>query len=134
MAFIGSTSAIDNSKANTRLSDVDCDSGVNVGDWVYMDSFGVAQKAIATSLLTSNCIGVVEQKISSTKCVIRFLGLSEGIFAGLDTAYEYFLSETVAGAMTTTPPVLSGSFNLRLGQPYSATRFLVLKGIRIQKA
>ena len=120
--------------ANVLLSNVPCATAVYVGAAVRMDGTGTAQNAIATSAANSNIIGIVESKSSSTVCSIRVLGVSEGLFTGLDVTKEYYLSDTVAGDITTTVPTASGSIILKVGQPYSATDFLVLKGTRTVRA
>ncbi len=93
-----------------------------------MDMAGKAWNALADSLTTSNILGIVESKQSSTTCNVRVLGVSGELFTGLDTTREYFLSDTVAGEISTTIPTDSGHIVLRVGQPFSATKFLVLKG------
>lgn len=118
---------------NVVLTDVPCNAAVAVGDWVRLDGTSTCQKAIADSEANSNVLGVVEEKASAVLCTVRVLGVSSGIFAGLDVAQEYFLSASTAGAMTTTPPSASGEILLKLGQPFSATEFLVLKGMRIER-
>lgn len=135
MAFIGQTT-IDFSQfpPNTVLQPVDCDASVYVGAWVRMTSLGIAVNALADSIVNSNVIGVCEAKLSATSCVVRFLGQTSDIFSGLDVTKEYFLSDTVAGDMTTTPPTASTHIVLKVGQPFSALSFVVLKGIRMERA
>lgn len=134
MSFIAQTSLLDAGKANARLGNVDCDSGVNVGDWVYIDSSGIAQKAIATGLIPSNVIGIVEIKQSSVKAQVRFSGLTELIFVGLNPTSEYFLSDSVAGTMTVDIPILgSGNYIVHLGKPLSSTVFLIMQTMRLKR-
>ena len=118
---------------NVILTDVPCDPSVAVGDVVRMSS-GVAVQALADSFANSNSIGIIESKASTTLCNIRVLGTTGEIFTGLDETMEYYLSDTVPGAMTTTPPTATGSIYLKIGQPFSSTRLLVLKGERIERA
>ena len=115
------------------LYNVPCDPTVYVKAAVKMIG-GTAFNALADSLANSNVIGVVESKPSSTLCNIRVLGVSPGIFSGLDETKEYFLSDTVDGEITTTVPTASGHIILRVGQPFSGTKLLVLKGVRIERA
>ncbi len=89
---------------------------------------GTAINAIADDITTSNVIGVVESKSNSVLCDIRVLGITSGIYAGLDVTREYYLSDAIAGQITTTIPTASGHVVLKLGQPFSATEFLVTKG------
>lgn len=131
MTFIAQTTLADAS-ANTVISDVPCDPAVYVGSAVIMDSMGIAQNALADNEVNANVIGIVQAKSSTTLCTIRFLGVTDGdIFAGLDVTKEYFLSAITPGLITTTATSASGTVLLRIGQPFSATKFLVLKGIRI---
>lgn len=123
-----------NDSTGLVLENVPCDASVYVGAAVRMDGTGTAFNAIATALSTANVIGIVQKKPSSTLCNIRVLGVSPAIFVGLDETKEYFLSATIAGEITTTVPTGSGHVVLKLGQPFSATRFLVLKGIPLERA
>ena len=117
--------------ANVVLANIACEASVYVGAAVYMQSSGTAKNAIATSLAESNVLGIVESKGSTTLCNIRLLGASSSIFTGLDVTKEYYLSDSVAGLITTTIPTISGFVALKLGQPLSATEFVVLKGQRV---
>lgn len=117
--------------ANVVLTNVPCLASVYVGAAVRMDSGGTAQNAIADSIANSNVIGIVENKPSSTTCNIRVLGVSDAIFAGLDVTKEYYLSDAVAGELSTSIPTASGSVVLRVGQPFSATEFLMNKGQQV---
>jgi hypothetical protein len=136
MTFVSQTS-LPTATPDIVIKSVTCDSTVIVGDWVRMDSSGIAIKAIADGLGNSNVIGLVEEKIDSTTCNIRVLGVSLEIFTGLDVTKEYFLSDADAGEMVEqgpSVPTASGHINLKLGQPFSTTRFLVLKGMRIERS
>lgn len=120
--------------SNVILKNVTCNSDVYVGAVVRLDSAGVAFNASADTEANSNMIGICETKSSTVLCDIRVLGTTSGIFSGLDPAKEYFLSDTIAGGISTTIPTTSGHFVLKIGQPYSATKMLVLKGQRSQRA
>lgn len=132
MAFIGQTISTIGAP-DLVIHNVPCDPSVIVGDWVRM-SGGIAIKAIADDVDNSNVLGLVEFKGSSTTANVRVLGVSEAIFTGLDETKEYFLSDSTAGEMTTTPPTADGHVIVRVGQPYTSDRFLVLKGIRIVRS
>lgn len=121
------------SNANIILQDVECESGVYVKAAVVMQASGIAKNALADTLDNSNVIGIVESKSDSIHCDIRVMGVTAAIFAGLDVTKEYFLSDSVAGAITVTPPTTSGSILLKIGQPFSATEFLVSKGLRTER-
>jgi hypothetical protein len=118
------------SGSNVVILNVTCDLTVYVGAAVIMDGSGVAQNALADSKANSNVIGIVEAKSDTTTCDIRVLGVSASIFSGLDVTKEYYLSNTVPGQITTTVPATTGHVKAKLGQPFSATEMLVLKGER----
>jgi hypothetical protein len=120
--------------ASLVLSNVPCLSSVYVKAVVSMNSSGVAFNSLADSEANSNMIGVCISKASSTVCSIRVLGVTDALYAGLDATKEYFLSDTVAGEITTVIPVASGYIVLKVGQPYSSTQLLVLKGTRMERA
>ena len=62
-------------------------------------------------------------------------GITEGdIFSGLDETKEYYLSDAIAGEMSSTPPTASGSIMIRVGQPFGTTNLLVIKGMRTVRA
>lgn len=109
---------------------VPCDSSVYVGAAVRMTSGGTAVNALADSESNANVIGICETKSSSTVCGIRVSGKSLGIYSGLDVTKEYFLSSSVAGLLTATPVIGSGNVLLSIGQPFSATEFVVSKGTK----
>lgn len=134
MPFIGQTSGVDVSLPNARES-VECDASVAVGDWVYLDQFGIAHSAIATSLEASNVVGLVESKSATTNCLIRFSGRSLVVFSGLDPTKDYFLSASTAGQMVLTGPSSgSGNWLVPLGRPLTDKKFIVNIKTRIKRA
>lgn len=125
--------AIPPDTSNVVLMNVPCDPSVTVKDAVRMDGFDTAVKAQANSAANANFIGFVESKPSSTTCNIRTDGVTSAIFTGLDQTKEYFLSSVTAGAISPTPPTpTAGHVVLRVGSPFSATRFAINKGVRIK--
>ena len=116
------------------LFNVPCDASVFVNAAVRMSAGGTAFNAISTAASTSNVIGIVESKASSVLCNIRVTGVTDAVFTLLDVTKEYFLSASSAGELTTSPPVSSGEVVVRIGQPFSATEFLVNKGTPIVRA
>ena len=126
--------AIEEAQNSLILNNVTCDSTVYVNSAVRLDSSGTAFNALADVYANSNVVGIVISKASSTLCTIQVTGVTPANFSGLDPAEEYFLSAATAGALTTTPPAASGNIVLRVGQPFSATRMLMNKGTRIERA
>lgn len=110
------------------LENVPCDATVFVGAAVYMDG-GTAKNALADDRATSNVVGLVESKQSATVCTVRVSGLTIAMFVGLDETKNYYLSDTVPGEIQTTPPTAAGHVLVRVGQPFSATEFVVNKGV-----
>ena len=130
MGFISQTSLFDVGSPNNRIANVVCDNSVYEGSFVKMSSLGIAFNALADTIDNANVIGCVESKETSTLCTIRFLGLTNGdIFSDLDVTKDYYLSDTVAGGITTTPPVGTGKVVLYLGQAFSSSKFLIKRGI-----
>lgn len=115
------------------LKNVACENDVYIGAAVRMLPTGVARNAIATSFEESNFIGIVFAKPTSTTCSIRVTGVTDAIFTGLDVTKEYFLSDTVAGLITTTVPNSANRIRLIVGQPFSETQFLVNKRERTKR-
>lgn len=116
------------------IENVACNTAVYVGAWVRADSSGVIQNAIADDYSTSNVIGVVVSKQSSGVCTVKISGITDSLFTGLDPAEDYYLSDTVAGAFTTTVPTTSGHIKLEIGKAFGTDKFLVSIGERIVRA
>jgi hypothetical protein len=133
MTTVRATQVFEDS-SNVILVEVPCDSTVYVNAAVRMESTGIAYNALADSIANSNVIGIVISKSSATVCTIRVTGVTNDIFTGLDVTKEYYLSDTIAGEITTTVPSTSGHVRLKLGQPYSDSQFLIMKGERTTRA
>lgn len=132
MSFIGQTISTTGSP-DIVIPNVPCDPTVVVGNWVRMEN-GIAVNALADTFDNSNIIGLVEMKSTSITANIRVLGVTAPIFSGLDETREYYLSDISSGDMALTIPTDPGTVVLKLGQPYSVTQFLVLKGIRMVRS
>jgi len=115
------------------LSNIPCEAAAMVADVVRM-SGGIAVRALADTSLNGNAIGIIENKCTPTTADIRVLGKSGSIFTGLTENIDYYLSDIIPGALTTTVPTASGSVVLRIGQAFSATELIVLKGLRLVRA
>jgi hypothetical protein len=107
---LSSSYGVDVSGINVVLP---ANTGVTVGNIVYMDSTGKIQKALANDECTSEVVGVVigftggnaqvatTGKISGSSVVANFLGT---VGATLQKGVVYFLSGGVSGAGTTLEP------------------------------
>jgi hypothetical protein len=116
---------------NIIILNVPCTTSVAVGDVVYINPSNIADQALADTVASANALGTCEVKISTTVCNVRVLGVTGTFYTGLDPTLEYYLSDVTPGAITTTPPTLPGHVVLKIGQPFSDTRFFVLKGPRL---
>ena len=125
--------AVSRPSSTVEVSGLTCDAAVAIKDVVYSD-LGIIKPALADSIALSGAIGICIAKLNPTMCTIVFAGRIEGLFFGLDDSKDYFLSPSVAGAMTTTVPVGAGQIILRIGRPIGATIFVVQIGSRLQRA
>lgn len=130
MSIISQTS-LPSTTPDILIRDITCDASVSVGDWVRIDN-GTAVQAFADDVDNANVVGIVEYKASTTKANIRVAGVTGEIFVGLDTSKEYFLSDVTPGAMVPqeSAPTATNHIVLKVGKPFSTTRFLVQQGIR----
>lgn len=117
------------------IREVPCENIVYIGAAVVMQNSGIAKLAIATSYENSNVIGIVETKTAQDRCDIRFMGVSAKIFSNLNVGEEYYLSDSIPGLIVPTPqaPLTSGHVRIKLGQPFSSSEFVFIKGERIIK-
>lgn len=79
--------------------------GLTVLDVVRLNSSGSFVKSIANSTQNAEVIGIVTEILDSDNFTLTTFGKVSG-FTGLVPGDVYFLSESVAGAVTTTPPSL----------------------------
>jgi len=119
---------------NIIIPDVECETSVYVSAAVVTNSSGIARNALADSLTNSNVLGFVESKSAADRCDIRLISATSAIFTGLDVEKEYYLSDTVPGGIQTIPPNTTGHIKLKLGQPFSSERFVIMKGERVVRA
>ena len=114
-----------NSQVGLILFELDCDASVFVGSVVVFHSDGIIYNALADTIDTSNIIGVVTNKSSSTKCDVRVNGVTEELYTGLDVTKQYYLSDVNAGKLTTTVPTDSGHVVVNVGQPMTSKKLVV---------
>lgn len=95
---------------------VECDLGLVIGQVVYVDMFGVLRAALADGIATGRVIGVMWDQDNSfgTPCGIKAVG-PVSAYTGLIVGKEYFLSDTIPGGLTVTPPVGSGHIVQKIG-------------------
>ena len=108
---------------NVKLT-VSCDTSVSVGDAVRMDGT-TAVRALASSFLDSNVVGIVTSKSAVDSCDITICGPVNGAIGALDTARQYFLSDVNPGELVSTPPTTSGSYVIRVGNAINSTTLAI---------
>lgn len=104
------------STGDNTIQDITCDASVAVGDWVRLSGTTIV-KAQANNVTNSKVIGVCTSKADPTTCNVQVTGFTENILPGLATNTIYFLSDTTAGAITSTPPTASGAVVIQVGKP-----------------
>lgn len=92
-----------------------------------------AADTLAAAFATSGEISTIGIQINSVTpyqvvCSGRVTGLLDDLGAALTPGARYYLSETVAGKITSTPPVLPGSLVRRIGWADSASSLIVAIG------
>jgi hypothetical protein len=106
---------------------VACNAAVAVGDVIYYDGSGVAQRASAAAgggqTIDGKC--VVTAKPTATTATVIAEGQTPSIFAGLTAGAEYFSSVTAVGGIQTPAPTGAGQKVQRIGIALSASRLFV---------
>lgn len=105
-----------------------CSENLNAGDFVNVFLNGAvanARKADASAANTGKkAVGYVLQAFTAGQTAIVYYGNINSSVSGLTIGAEYYLSSSVAGAITTTPPSTAGFCIQRLGVAVSATELL----------
>lgn len=112
------------SSGNNIITGLTCDASVAVGNVVRMSGSTIVN-AQADSISNSIVIGICTEKASSTECTVQVTGFTNNIYVGLSVGDIYFLSDSTAGALTTTAPTASGSVRLQIGRPRSANSLVM---------
>lgn len=96
-----------------------------IGEVFYIFGASSVKKARADAVGTTDAFYFATQAIASA--AVGFFQ-SDGVlagFVGLTPGATYFLSQTTAGAITTTAPTTAGQFVVRLGKALSTTEFAI---------
>jgi hypothetical protein len=112
------------STGDNTISDVTCDSTVSVGNIVRLNG-STFINALADGFTNSKAIGICVSKTDPTTCDVQVTGFTDTIFAGLTSETNYFLSDSTAGAITSTPPTASGSYVIRIGTAYETNKIII---------
>lgn len=102
---------------------VDRELGVGVHDYVYINEFGKADKANASSIDTMPCIGKVVRVIGD-KCVIK-KDFFETEYEGVEPKKMFFISSDSEGEITDEAPISIGSVVQSIGIAISEEKILV---------
>ena len=103
---------------------------ITIGQPVYIQGADMVDLALADAKATSGVIGLVSDASIDSSAVGTIL--TDGILTSTDwtavvgeatltAGSVYFLSDTVAGTLTTTAPTTAGSFVTRVGTAISTT-------------
>lgn len=103
---MGTAFRISGSDASNPI--IDCESWVEVGDYVYINESNVADLADASSENTMPCIGYVVKKPEATKAVISSFYIENDLEEIVNRHY-YHISDSVAGAIQEDAPVGKGT-------------------------
>jgi len=115
---------------DTAASTITADTtGLAVGDAVYATGTGGVARAQANAAGAVKVIGFVTSVGVTGK--VATAGALTGL-TGLTAGARYFLSPTVAGAVTTTVPTTEGQFVAPVGIALSATSLAIQIGMPIQ--
>lgn len=106
--------------------------GFSVGDVVYLNGTTYA-KAIATASATAEVYGIVSAVADADNFTLVTRGTVSGL-TGLTSGAVYFLSTTVAGALTTTEPTTDGEFSkpLLIADSTTSGNFINFRGNLIE--
>lgn len=116
---------------DNTLEDLTCDSTVYVGAIVRMNGSTIVN-ALANNESNSQVIGICVAKPTSTTCNVLTCGYTGNIYSSLSTSATYYLSDSVLGDVTTTPPSSSGSYVIKIGKTQNGQN-IILQYERIVK-
>lgn len=83
---------------------VDCISTVDIGDYVYISELNIADLADASAKEKMPCVGYVVNKPEDSKAEIVSFYIERGL-DGIVNRKNYFISDTVAGAIQEDQPI-----------------------------
>lgn len=106
------------------IENVACDSTVTVGNIVRIDG-STYVNALADNIDNAKIVGICVSKSDVNTCNVQITGFTDGIYAGLSTNTLYFLSDTIPGGLTTTPPTNPDSVVQLVGKPLSTSQLML---------
>lgn len=102
---------------------IDREADVEVGDYIYINSDGKAEKALSASINTMPCIGRVTRLVGD-KCAIR-KDFIETEYADINPRDKFFISNVFAGELMDAPPTDPQSVIQDVGFGINEDRILV---------
>lgn len=105
---------------NALLLDFACTATEAVGDVVYISTNDTVAQALADAPSTSNGIGIITSKATSTTCKVVTSGVVS-VLSGLTAGLKYYLSESTPGEISSTPPGTPTEVVLAVGIAINAT-------------
>lgn len=87
--------------------------GFSVGEAIYIvNPTGVYTLADASAEASSQSVGIVNEVIDANNFVVQWGGyIGTGIYSGMTPGDLFYLSDSTAGALTTTEPTTAGSYS-----------------------
>jgi hypothetical protein len=94
----------------------------SVGDPVVVDAnIDDKVESLSNNIYDDLVIGIIQEKLTDTRCIVVVMGLMNGIATGLTRRKAVFISTT--GGLTTTPPA-TGHQQI-IGQAVNSTDIVV---------
>lgn len=121
------------STGDNTIEGLSCAASVAVGSVVRLNGTTIVN-ALADSVTNSKVLGICVAKASSTECSVQVTGYTDSIFGGLAANTIYFLSPTVPGGLTTTPPTGSNQVVLQIGKPVTPSQLVISITVQLVRA
>ena len=120
----GDTLAVPSETNSTGYSLTNGDVGsTTIGEVVYISAADTANAAKADAAGTAPAFAIASAVITSSSAGTYLTSGTITGLTGLTAGSVYYLSDALAGAMTTTAPTTVGHYVVRLGVAVSATEF-----------
>jgi hypothetical protein len=81
--------------------------GFSAGNWLYINGSGTYALAKADAASTAECVGVVSSVTDANNFILQVSGYISGL-SGFTAASAHFISDSSAGAITSTEPTTVG--------------------------
>lgn len=91
--------------SESDLIEFDCENNVSVEDFCFINDNGNLEKGLATNTISASIIGIVIEKISATKCIIKKSGLQKINNIQIIEGKNYYLSNIDLGCIIDYIPI-----------------------------